>query len=479
MAIPFARVEYVSRSSGGSAVRSSAYAARDAIRAERTGELFYFKNRDAPEHHEVLLPQGAAERFAEAGVLWNAVEAAEKRKDAQVAREMVVALPANAGVTTEDRIEMVRTFAEQHFVSKGLAVQLDVHVPHGADSESERANWHAHLLITTRRIEGDELSAKKARDLDPEVRSAGGRARVADGAAWGALWGEHQDQYFREHGLDVRVDAAATHAEEHIGPVRMRRTGAEIVERAETIREANQEAARDPAQVLAALTRNNATFTERDLDRHLIKQLGQEGTEAAGEIATVRVAVLKSADLVPLHDRKSGAAAGRFTTRQVREEERSALSDAEKLAEARSGAVSGRSAQAAGASRSMRPDQQEAFAYATGVGKLKVIVGRAGTGKSYTLGAIADAHERDGKRVVGLAPTNAVAQDMAGEGFKEASTAHSALFKSLDWSADGGSRRSICRLRSWTRRLGCTRASCPSAAACWPTGAWKGPCRPS
>jgi Ti-type conjugative transfer relaxase TraA len=429
VAIPFARVEYVSRSSGGSAVRSSAYAARDAIRAERTGELFYFKNRDAPEHHEVMLPQGAAERFAEAGVLWNAAEAAEKRKDAQVAREMVVALPANAGVTTEDRIEMVRSFAEAHFVSNGLAVQLNVHAPHGADKESERANWHAHLLITTRRIEGDELSAKKARDLDPEVRSAGGRARVADGAAWGALWGEHQDQYFREHGLDVRVDAAATYAEEHIGPVRMRRTGAEIVERAETIREANQEAARDPAQVLATLTRNNATFTERDLDRHLTKQLGQEGTDAAAEIAGVRAAVLKSANLVPLHDRESGVTAGRFTTRQVREEERSALSDAEKLAEARSGAVSGRSAQAAEAARSMRPDQQEAFAYATGAGKLKVIVGRAGTGKSYTLGAIADAHERDGKRVVGLAPTNAVAQDMAGEGFREASTAHSALFK--------------------------------------------------
>ena len=342
---------------------------------------------------------------------------------------MVVALPANAGVTTEDRIEMVRSFADEHFVKKGLAVQLDVHAPHGADTEGERANWHAHLLITTRRLEGEEFSAKKARDLDPEVRSAGGRARVADGAAWGALWGEHQDQYFREYGLDARVDAAATHAQEHIGPVRMRRTGAEIVERAETIREANQEAARDPAQVLAALTRNNATFTERELDRHLTKQLGQEGTNTAGEVAAVRAAVLKSADLVPLHDRETGVAAGRFTTRQVREEERSALSDAGTLAEARSGAVSGRSAQAAELARTMRPDQQEAFAYATGAGKLKVIVGRAGTGKSYTLGVIADAHERDGKRVVGLAPTNAVAQDMAGEGFKEASTAHSVLFK--------------------------------------------------
>ena len=95
--------------------------------------------------------------------------------------------------------------------------------------------------------------------------------------------------------------------------------------------------------MLATLTRNNATFTERDLDRHLTRQLGQEGKDATGEIAAVRAAVLKSPDLVPLHDRESGVAAGRFTTRQVRDEERAALADAETLAGARSGAVSGRS----------------------------------------------------------------------------------------------------------------------------------------
>ena len=58
----------------------------------------------------------------------------------------------------------------------------------------------------------------------------------------------------------------------------MRRAGSEIVARAETIRQANQEAARDPAQVLATLTRNNATFTERELDRHLTKQFGPART---------------------------------------------------------------------------------------------------------------------------------------------------------------------------------------------------------
>ena len=60
MAIAFARARYISRGSGGSAVRSAAYNAREAIRAERTGALYYFAHRDEPEHHEVLLPEGAS-----------------------------------------------------------------------------------------------------------------------------------------------------------------------------------------------------------------------------------------------------------------------------------------------------------------------------------------------------------------------------------------------------------------------------------
>lgn len=91
--------------------------------------VFYFRNRDASEHHEVLLPVGAAARFAKTGVLCHAAEAAERRKDAQAAREIVLALPANAEVSTEDRVATTRSFAQQHFVSKGLAVQLDVHAP--------------------------------------------------------------------------------------------------------------------------------------------------------------------------------------------------------------------------------------------------------------------------------------------------------------------------------------------------------------
>jgi hypothetical protein len=59
MAIAFARARYLSRSTGGNACRSASYNAREAITDERTGERYSFAHRDAPEHHAVLLPEGA------------------------------------------------------------------------------------------------------------------------------------------------------------------------------------------------------------------------------------------------------------------------------------------------------------------------------------------------------------------------------------------------------------------------------------
>lgn len=412
MAIAFARARYVSRADGGSAVRSAAYNGREAIKAARTGEVFYFKHRDAPEYHEVLLPEGAPSALASSDALWNAAEAMEKRKDAQLAREIVLALPANVELDHDDRVELARSFAIAHFVSKGLAVQVDVHAPHGAESEGERANFHAHLLITTRRLGEDGFAAKKARDLDPVIKRGGGRAIVAEGEAWGELWRDHQNRYFAEQGFDIRVDATSAVRQEHIGPVRMRAVDAEANLRAEQIRKANEEAARDPEKVLGVLTRNQASFSEYDLDRHLKKHIRDEG-----ERAEVKRQVLGRDDVLALHDRETGEGAGRWTTRAVRDQEFLALADGRRVANGAHRNLGEGVRQRVGSMRELQPDQLAAFDHATGSGGLKIIEGRAGTGKSFALGAIREAHEAAGYRVIGLAPTNAVAQAMNDEGF--------------------------------------------------------------
>ena len=424
MAIAFARARYISRSDGGSAVRSAAYNGRESIKSERTSEVFYFKHRDAPEHHEVLLPDGAPSALSSSDALWNAAEAMEKRKDAQLAREIVLALPANIELSHDDRVELARSFAIEHFVSKGLAVQLDVHAPHGAESEGERANFHAHLLITTRRLGEDGFAAKKARDLDPVIKRGGGRAIVAEGEAWGQLWRDHQNRYFAEQGLSIRVDATSAVPQEHIGPVRMRAVDAEANHRAELIRKANEQAARDPEQVLAVLTRNQASFSEYDLDRHLKKHIRDEG-----ERLEAKTKVLDHYQVLALHDRETGEAVGRWTTRGVRDQEREALADGRRVAAGSHSDVGAGVRDRLASSWQLRPDQRAAFDHASGSGGLKIVEGRAGTGKSFALGSIREAHELAGYRVVGLAPTNAVAQTMKEEGFARSSTVHAELFR--------------------------------------------------
>jgi hypothetical protein len=81
------------------------------------------------------------------------------------------------------------------------------------------------------------------------------------------------------------------------------------------------------------------------------------------------------------------------------------------------------------AGKSLREDQRTAFEHATAEGGLKIIEGRAGTGKSFTLAAIRDAHHEQGRRVIGLAPTNSVAEDLKADGFARASTVHAELFR--------------------------------------------------
>jgi hypothetical protein len=101
-------------------------------------------------------------------------------------------------------------------------------------------------------LEGEDFAAKKARVLDSKVRGAGGRAVVADAEAWRALWRYQQTGIPRARvGLDLRVDSTATHAGQHIGPVRKRKAESGIAERAEVLRQATGAAARDPDQVLA------------------------------------------------------------------------------------------------------------------------------------------------------------------------------------------------------------------------------------
>jgi hypothetical protein len=68
-----------------------------------------------------------------------------------------------------------------------------LHTPDHLSRGGER-NYHAHVLVTTRRIEGDKLSARKATDLEPQMRYIGGKRIVVEAEQWGEVWARHQPQ---------------------------------------------------------------------------------------------------------------------------------------------------------------------------------------------------------------------------------------------------------------------------------------------
>ena len=182
---------------------------------------------------------------------------------------------------------------------------------------------------------------------------------------------------------------------------------------------------RSGVSVLEMMTKQRATFTARDLDRALTKQI-----KDTYERRQFTARILRHPDVVALSDAPDGPVR-RYTTKTVLDAERHVLRAAEGLERTRRHGVGDlvlasvlRQSPFHGVAR----EQVRAIRRATGDEGLALLDGQAGTGKSFALAAIRETYEAASYRVVGLAPTNAVAQDMQRDGFRHARTIHSELF---------------------------------------------------
>ena len=194
MAIYHLSVKAVSRSAGRSATAAAAYRAGCKIDDERTGEIHDYTRKQGVVSSDIVLPDGAAEWATDRAKLWNAAELAEKRKDACVAREFEVALPAE--LSPAERRRLAVDFAQEMANQEGCAVDVAIHLPNG---EHDNRNHHAHILRTTRKVETEGLGQK----LDTEKA---GRNRKDDLETIRARWAELTNERLRSNGIDTRVD---------------------------------------------------------------------------------------------------------------------------------------------------------------------------------------------------------------------------------------------------------------------------------
>lgn len=223
MAIFHASTKPISRSAGRSAVAAIAYRTACRLVDERTGQVHDYTRKGGVVSTEILLPDGGS---AERNALWNAAEAAEKRKDSRTAREWTIALPAE--LDAQQRQELAVGFAVELVTRYGVAVDLAIHLP---DHEGDNRNHHAHLLTTTRQVSRDEFGAlvmgEKAQiELGERTRRERGMVRGADEiTAIRKLWERTANQALERAGRAERIDARSLKAQgidreatRHMGP---------------------------------------------------------------------------------------------------------------------------------------------------------------------------------------------------------------------------------------------------------------------
>ena len=229
MAIYHLSAKIISRKAGRSSTAAAAYRACEQIEDQRTGEVHDFTRKRGLQSADLVMPSGSAWQPTRAE-LWNAVEAKNKRADAQVAREFLVALPEE--LDAGHRRRLVVDFAQELADRYEIAADVAIHAP---DQAGDNRNYHAHILTTTNRIESDGLG-NKVRELDLVAHNMGGgvgKANEIDRIR--TRWAELTNERLQALGHNARIDHRTLEAQgikrtptQHMGPTATaieRRTG--------------------------------------------------------------------------------------------------------------------------------------------------------------------------------------------------------------------------------------------------------------
>ena len=199
----------IKRSVGRSVTAAAAYRAACEIECDRYGEHHNYTRKQGVLHSEIISPDNTPEWMKDRSALWNAVEAIEKRKDAQLAREVQLSLPHE--LTDDQRREMVRSFVSAQFVSHGMIADVSIHAPH---RDGDGRNHHAHVLLTMRELVGEGFGKKeRAWNNSKQLQH------------WREAWADHQNREFERLSLSVRVDHRSFEGQgidrepqQHMGP---------------------------------------------------------------------------------------------------------------------------------------------------------------------------------------------------------------------------------------------------------------------
>ena len=141
---------------GRSAVAAAAYRSGERLTNEWDGRTHDYTHKPGVVHTEIMLPAHAPPEFQDRSTLWNSVEQIEKASDAQLAREIEVALPVE--LSRAEQLALVRLFVKDNFVAEGMCADFALH-------DKGDGNPHAHILLTIRPLRSDGKWGPKCRKV--------------------------------------------------------------------------------------------------------------------------------------------------------------------------------------------------------------------------------------------------------------------------------------------------------------------------
>ena len=214
IAIYHCSIKIVSRGKGKSAVAAAAYRSGEKLTNEWDGLTHDYTKKGGVVHSEILLPAHAPPAFSDRSTLWNSVELSEKSNNAQLAREVEIALPVE--LSREEQTRLVREYCSSQFVSKGMIADFNLH-------DTGSGNPHAHILLTMRPL--DEKGAwlpksKKEYVLDEngeKIRLPSGRYKTRkvdlmdwnnreNAEVWRRAWADLANEYLAQNNRPERID---------------------------------------------------------------------------------------------------------------------------------------------------------------------------------------------------------------------------------------------------------------------------------
>ena len=199
---------------GRSAVAAAAYRSGERLTNEWDGRTHDFTHKPGIVHKEIILPAHAPPEFQDRSTLWNSVEQIEKASDAQLAREVEVALPVE--LSRAEQLALVRSYVKDNFVAEGMCADFALH-------DKGDSNPHAHIMLTIRPLKPDGRWGPKCRkvyDLDSQGN------RIPDGKGgwknhredttdwnnrenaekWRAAWAAYANRALEAAGRPERID---------------------------------------------------------------------------------------------------------------------------------------------------------------------------------------------------------------------------------------------------------------------------------